>query len=359
MHRKMDDALRMNDEMYAVEPLCRRPLSLVISVLVIVYLAALAAGCVASSHPTAPSQFGRVASGDEMLAVLAEPGPVRFETVVAADWKVPLSGLLNLDHPRAIEAGLQDRTESIEIYFHVLDHPRFGVFLVDSGLAEEFLEPDTNPHLSMIVKTAMNTDALTVRTTTANWMREKSVKPAGVFLTHIHLDHIMGLPDLALDTPVYTGPAETEARKLLNMFSRGTTDRLIGDLGALNEWQFASDPSGLFTAVIDVFGDGSVWALHVPGHSPGSTAFAVRTTEGPVLLTGDASHTAWGWHYGVEPGTFSDDKPRSAQSLAQLRALLARIPQLDVRLGHQPLGVSPAHTAAVGPRESPAELASK
>jgi glyoxylase-like metal-dependent hydrolase (beta-lactamase superfamily II) len=92
----------------------------------------------------------------------------------------------------------------------------------------------------------------------------------------------------------------------------------------------------MFDGVVDVFDDRTVWALHVPGHSPGSTAFLVRTTTGPVLLVGDASHTSWGWNHGVEPGTFSDDTRRSAQSLAKLRSFVARFPQIEVRLGHQP-----------------------
>jgi hypothetical protein len=52
-----------------------------------------------------------------------------------------------------------------------------------------------------------------------------------------------------------------------------------------------------------------------------------------VLLTGDACHTAWGW----EPGSFSDDRPKSAASLSRLRHFVARHPGVEVRLGHQSL----------------------
>lgn len=321
------------NELYAMQTHRRRHL---IQMLAILYLTALAMGCVASRHPTAPSSLGRSAPSAEMLAVIAEPGPVVLETIVAADWSVPRSGLLNLDHPVAKEAGLEDGAEAIQIYFHVLEHPRFGTYIVDSGVADAFRRSDDNPHLSFIIEMAMNTDALEVRMTTGEWMRERGVKPAGVFLTHIHLDHIMGLPDLASDTPVYTGPAETGATKLVNMFSSGTTDSLMASVGPLREWQFEDNADDIFRGVVDVFGDQSVWALHVPGHSPGSTAFVVRTTAGPVLLVGDASHTSWGWRNGVEPGTFSDDKEGSADSLERLRSLVTRIPQLEVRLGHQP-----------------------
>jgi len=89
--------------------------------------------------------------------------------------------------------------------------------------------------------------------------------------------------------------------------------------------------------VLDVFGDGTVWALAVPGHTPGSTAYLARTPTGPVLLVGDACHTAWGWENGVEPGKFSADLPKSADSLARLKRLVARHPEIDVRLGHQAL----------------------
>jgi glyoxylase-like metal-dependent hydrolase (beta-lactamase superfamily II) len=87
--------------------------------------------------------------------------------------------------------------------------------------------------------------------------------------------------------------------------------------------------------VLDVFGDGSLWALWTPGHTPGSTAYLARTTTGPVLFTGDTCHTAWGWHNQVEPGSFTADHARNAESLGRLEALVREHPQIDVRLGHQ------------------------
>ena len=61
----------------------------------------LAVACAASHHPTAPARLGSPASSDAMIALLGEPGPVRFEKVVAADWVVDRSGLINLEHPVA------------------------------------------------------------------------------------------------------------------------------------------------------------------------------------------------------------------------------------------------------------------
>ena len=96
-----------------------------------------------------------------------------------------------------------------------------------------------------------------------------------------------------------------------------------------------ADPSGRFAGVLDLFGDGSLFAILVPGHTAGSVAYLARTPRGPVLFTGDTSHTRWGWEHDVEPGEFTADRPKNAESLKRLRALVAEHPAIDVRLGHQ------------------------
>lgn len=293
--------------------------------------------CVASHHATMPAQLGVVRSSDDMVAVLMQPGTIDFEKVVAADWAVDRSGLINLDHPKARAAELEDGPEPIQIYFYALKHPEYGTFIVDSGLASEFRDPASSERIGFLIRQAMNTDALDAHVTTADWVAANGGRLDGVFLTHLHIDHIMGVADLAPGTPIYVGPGEPDAEAFLNAFTSGTIDDLLEGASPLREWGYAEDAAGRFAGVIDVFGDGSLWALHVPGHTPGSTAFVVRTPNGSELLIGDATHTAWGWENGVEPGTFSLDQPLSAESLAALLKLSAEFPDLRVHPGHQSL----------------------
>ncbi len=52
-------------------------------------------------------------------------------------------------------------------------------------------------------------------------------------------------------------------------------------------------------------------------------------------MTGDVSHTRWGWDNGVEPGTYMQEREPSIKSLLALKALSERHPDMIVRLGHQ------------------------
>jgi N-acyl homoserine lactone hydrolase len=292
-------------------------------------------GCVVTGHPVAPAAIGEQSSADKLEAAVRTPGPVEIETIAAAEWKVPRSGLINLDHPRARAAGLEDGDEPVTIYFHALRHPTRGLFIVDSGVERALQSDPEHSAMRGIVRSAVDADAIRVKVDLASWLTKQHVPLSGVFLTHLHLDHVLGLPDVPRGTPIYVGRGEARAGGILNVFTRPTTDRALDGHTAVQEWQFERDPSGRFAGVLDVLGDASIFAVHVPGHTPGSTAFVVRTPRGPVLLTGDACHTKFGWQHGVEPGTFSSDLPESRRSLASLEAFARRHPELEVRLGHQ------------------------
>jgi glyoxylase-like metal-dependent hydrolase (beta-lactamase superfamily II) len=290
-------------------------------------------GCAVTSHESQPAKLGVAKSGADLLAALAEPGVVELESINSADWKVDRSGLLNLENPVAKDAGLTDGDEPIQIYFHVIRHPTRGTFIVDTGVETALRDAPEKSALSGLVRSAMHLEKLEVHQPLGEWVAKNKLD--GVFLTHLHLDHVTGMADVPNDVPLFTGPGESKARQFLNVVVKGSTDRALAGKQALNEWQFTADPSGTFDGVLDVFGDGSVWALWVPGHTPGSTAFLVRTKSGPVLLTGDACHTRWGWEHHVEPGSFTGDAPRGLESFHKLLTFAAAHPDIEVRLGHQ------------------------
>lgn len=314
----------------------RRTLFLAIAGMVVVVLGSFSA-CRPTSHEAVVATLGSPRATAELDAIVDLPGPVVVETVIGADWEVPLSGLLDLNHPEAKEAHLVDRAEPVVIAFHAIRHPTRGLYLVDTGVERALRDDPEHAALHGVTARFMGVDKIRVRTDTATWIAAQKEPVKGVFLTHLHLDHVSGMRDVPNNALVFTGPREGAERSILNAFVRGSTDAALEGKGALEEWRFTAERGGAFDGVVDIFGDGTVWAIHVPGHTAGSTAYLARTASGPVLFTGDACHTAWGWEHGVQPGTYSSDQPQSAESLAHLRAFVAKHPGVDVRLGHQTL----------------------
>ncbi len=316
----------------------KRKIYIISAVCVCLAAGTLVRRSLATGHPATGARGGRAASSDDLERILDSPGPIEVTSVASADWQVPLAGMLNLEHPTARAAGLESSAQPIAIYFHALRHPTRGLFIVDTGVEHRFRTDPEHALVGGVVAKLAKLESLRVRTDLAQWLSQQPERLAGVFLTHLHLDHIMGLPDVPAGTPIFSGPGEAGSHAFLNLFPRPITDRAFEGHKALAEWRFEPDPRQRFAGVLDVFGDGSLWALHVPGHTPGSTAYLARTPRGPVLMVGDACHTAWGWDHGVEPGEFSKDVAQGAESLAALEGLVKRHPRIDVRLGHQPRG---------------------
>jgi glyoxylase-like metal-dependent hydrolase (beta-lactamase superfamily II) len=162
---------------------------------------------------------------------------------------------------------------------------------------------------------------------------------AGVFMTHMHIDHVLGLPDVPKGTPIFTGPGERDLHGPKDLLFKRAIDELSEGHDFRTIDYARARPLESISAALDVFGDGSFYALRVPGHTSGSTAYLARTEKGTVLFTGDCSHTLWGFQNGVPPGIFSDDGPANARSLGALKRLAAAHPEMRVVVGHETDGI--------------------
>jgi N-acyl homoserine lactone hydrolase len=297
-------------------------------------IAALSA-CAQTSHPTKPADLGKPLSSEAMEASIDQPGPIELKTIVGADWMADLSGLLNLKDPKAVQAGFKDHEEPIQIYAHFLRHPTQGLFMVDTGVSKRLVQDPAGVGVGFVVRKFGKIEKMQVRQDASSAIKSEGVPLKGVFLTHLHLDHVSGIPDVPRNTPIYTGPTEAAESKFENMFVQGMEDRFFDGRPPIQELQFSRDPDGKFEGVIDVFGDGSLFAILTPGHTAGHVSYLARTSSGPVLLTGDACHTRWGWEHGVEPGRFTFDRESERKNLLALKALSERHPKMIVKLGHQ------------------------
>lgn len=299
-------------------------------------IAASTSSCAVTQHPTAKSTLGVARSTEELVAVLDVPGEVTVETVASADWAVPSSGVINLENPKAKD--VKDEPFAIVVPFHALRHPTRGLFVIDTGVEQKMKTDPEHAAVRGVVASFLG-DSFVVKHDLKTFLDAQPQPLQGVFFTHLHLDHILGVADVPANAALYAGPGETTETSFQNLIVSPNTDRALAGHAALNEWQFVKGASNAsndaeFDGVVDVFGDGQVWALWLPGHTPGTTAYLVRTPNGPVLFTGDVSHTRWGWEHDVEPGTYSENPAASAASFHKLRAFAEAHHITDIRFGH-------------------------
>ncbi|HEY1101185.1 MAG TPA: MBL fold metallo-hydrolase [Myxococcota bacterium] len=300
----------------------------------VVVVGVVASRTPATHHPTQVSALGTSSTTAALLAVLDQPGTITVQTVTAADWAIGRAGLINLDHPTAKAAGLVDGEEAIVVDFHALRHPQHGLFIVDSGVEHRFVDDVDHATVNGLMRVYLG-DTFKPLVTLRSWLATQPPLQ-GVLLTHLHLDHVLGLADVPAEAGVYVGPHEAEATSWQHALTSGSVDRALAGKAPLSTWTFAKTAAvAPFDGVVDVFGDGMLWALWLPGHTAGTTAYLARTPSGPVLFTGDISHTRWGWEHDVEPGWFSGDPAQSAASFRALRAFVTAHPGIDVRVGHQ------------------------
>jgi N-acyl homoserine lactone hydrolase len=97
----------------------------------------------------------------------------------------------------------------------------------------------------------------------------------------------------------------------------------------------------------DVFGDGSVIVLRMPGHTPGHSCLLVRLKDmGPVLLTGDLVHFRENYESGGVPH-FNVDRAATVASIERMKQIVANI-KATVIIQHdmRDIGKLPAFPAA-------------
>lgn len=130
-------------------------------------------------------------------------------------------------------------------------------------------------------------------------------------ISHSHFDHV-GNANLFSGSTAILSRAEYE-----HMFS--DESRLRPDFNRYNELE--SKGVKLFSGSHDVFGDGSVEILEMPGHTPGHSVLKVDLINtGTVLLTGDLYHFEQSRERRITP-SFNTDIPMTLESMDRFEAL--------------------------------------
>ncbi|MBV1920522.1 MAG: MBL fold metallo-hydrolase [Pseudomonadales bacterium] len=280
-------------------------------------------------------------------AVMADWGEIRrgasqvaFKTLLTGLVKVPVSGMLNLDNPKTMAyrqekaaqgGGLIDSVD-VEVYAHWIRHPEKGDIFIDSGLDARFRDTARGSLKGLVSRWIVEDSVQLANQDILSQIEENDINVKMVFLTHVHGDHSSGLPVLPLGIPVVLGKNASLHQYPLIMYNDH-----FDNVAVLQTLDF--DGPGVVNVeplgkMIDLLGDGSLWAISTPGHTNGHISYLVNSTEGWVLLTGDASHTRWGFENDVIPG-WSEDEDEARKSLEALRTFSLENNDVRVVFGHE------------------------
>ena len=144
--------------------------------------------------------------------------------------------------------------------------------------------------------------------TVVEQLADGGLKPADVDvlgISHSHADH--------------TGQAELFPTARL-IIGKADFDAMKGKDDPFGPWRKAGASVTTTEGDLDVFGDGTVMAYFLPGHTPGHMALLVRLKSGPVLLSGDVVHGHDTLALKAVP-TFNSDRAQSIASMERFEKL--------------------------------------
>ncbi|MBI4934255.1 MAG: MBL fold metallo-hydrolase [Actinobacteria bacterium] len=165
------------------------------------------------------------------------------------------------------------------------------------------------------------------------------VDPADVryaLATHVHWDHVGALGDLPNARVLIARPELEFARPLRRGMETGVMPHHLKRAKRRTfAFDFTGPPVEAFASSFDFFGDGAVVAVPMPGHTPGSTAFLVRSAGKTWLFSGDTSWTSRGVELPAHKTVPVDsDREQLAGQLGLLHAYLQHRPDVVVVPAH-------------------------
>ena len=239
-----------------------------------------------------------------------------------------LSAIMNLTHDRA--ADIEDVIVEVPVNACIIHHREFGAYLIDAGLDASYV---SNPHgtiRGMMAKKYLGKGSQEPNTHIAAIIERENIQLQGVWLTHLHPDHIAGVVDLPKHIPYVVGKNE----RYINFRFLMQTDHLAG-IEVLYEIDFnqGTDLSP-FGKCVDLLGDGSLWAIESSGHSKGHVMYFINGVDKKVLVTGDACNDQYQFDTGIGPGYFSSDLEKAQYVLESIIDFKEQYPEVELVFGH-------------------------
>jgi glyoxylase-like metal-dependent hydrolase (beta-lactamase superfamily II) len=188
----------------------------------------------------------------------------------------------------------------VKVRYGLWRHPGRGIVLIDTGYTAHVTQARGRSIL-LALYSALLRPRLVHDGSVSQRLAEEGVDAAAVktvIVTHFHPDHISALKDFTGARFVVSAEAWDEIRRMSRwqrihhaIFSELLPDDFEGRLIRLEPDDLRALPVGEGTGW-DVFGDGSCFAVPLPGHAPGHLGVLWPMQTPPLLYAADAQ---WLW----------------------------------------------------------------
>lgn len=229
-------------------------------------------------------------------------------------------------------------------------HPNEGPLLYDTGYADHF-HTATQPFPERLYRWA-TPPVLPEAQRLENQLAERGLRPRDIrwaLVSHFHGDHVAGLRDLPRATFICLQEdlVDLRRRSRFNALRHGMLPALLPDAFEQRcrwaESARAVPLKGVWKAFSaqghDLFGDGSVVAVPLPGHAPRQMGLRLLDEHGhEVLLCADAAWSSRAWTHQEWPAWparwIMDDWPAYRRTVLALGELARLQPELCIVPSH-------------------------
>lgn len=246
----------------------------------------------------------------------------------------------------------------------LIRHPRHGLILFDTGYAPRLLEATRRwPERLYRYVTPLR---LRPELAAAAQLKARGIDPDAVghvIVSHFHADHVAGLRDFPRARLVASAEALAQATSLRGFAAlrRGIIPALLPDnLGQSQALLAVTLGRGDGPEVphlgpaYDLFDDGSILLVGLPGHARGQLGAILQNGAGPVLLAADGAWTSRSIRELRPPARRTDllaDDPRAVlTTLRRLNAYARAHPEVLIVPTHCPEVYAALGAAALPPR---------
>lgn len=216
----------------------------------------------------------------------------------------------------------------VPVSSYLIEHPK-GTILVDTGWHED-IRTNQRKHLGRLAysmfKGQLNQgDSILDK---LNNLGMKSNDIDFVLLTHLHSDHVSGLKHVQDAKKILTSQIEWKAANKQIGYIKSMWEGVPIDTFELENIRYGPCKKGL-----DLFGDGTFYLVHTPGHSDGMFSILIKIDDKWLLLASDVGYAKKSWEEMILPGV-TTNKAKAKKSLEWIKHFSEREDCLKVIVNH-------------------------